>query len=151
MPTSHPIFTLAFVAAVALVVWNFVRFQRVQREYRFDGEFSGNRYECALGTTDSEGPLKCSIGATPSSLYLMATPGAERQRSMLSWRHSRDFHTVYKCDLQIPLYDLEWREGKMFFKDVIWFENNAKRFYVYVPKEIGEKLLADAGRALPLG
>jgi len=36
------------VMAIALVLWNAEVVRRFQSDYRFDGEFHGQRYECIL-------------------------------------------------------------------------------------------------------
>ena len=41
--------------------------------------------------------------------------------------------------------------GKMFFKDCPWFGIPSRKIHFYVPKHIGDKLLVEAGRMIPLG
>src|ERR1700733_10187714 len=60
------------VMAVALVLWNAGIVRRFQNDYRYDGEFLGQRYECILTFANSEYGTRCSLGADESALYLLA-------------------------------------------------------------------------------
>jgi hypothetical protein len=136
--------------AAALMIWNAKKIRAYQQDYRFEGGFTGKHYDCMLGSANSEATLRCRVGADPSHLYLMARPEDPPRPQIFSWRNQFYFRADYPTDLAIPWNDLECRPGRLFFKEVIWFRNDEKRFYVYVPREIGESLLTDAGRALPL-
>jgi hypothetical protein len=140
---------LVFVFAVLLVIWNAVRIRGYQRDYQYEGGFPGEPYPSELRTPDTEWPMKCLIGATDTALYLMADPQDHNKRLWWGWGKYASFRQFYKNDLRIPWTDLEFRAGKMFFQDVIWFENRQKKFYVFVPRAVGEKVLTDAGRAIP--
>jgi hypothetical protein len=131
-----------------LVVWRAAKIRGFQREFQFEGEFPGQPYECQLRSTDAESPVQCRIGATDTFLYLMPPQGQTRKRW---WAVTYgDFQGFSKTSLRIPWSDLQWRAGRMFFKEVIWFENRPRQFYVYVPRAIGEKVLIDAGRDIPV-
>jgi hypothetical protein len=133
-----------FVIAVALVLWNAGVVRRFQSDYRYDGEFQGQRYECSLQFANSEHGIRCSLGADGSALYLLAVP-----KRTVSWWKNRAAHSFFRANLRIPWSDVEWREKRIMLKDSIWFEIAAKRIYFYVPRDVGDKLLVDAGRKIP--
>ena len=152
-PTVHRIPpSIAFLLgglAVLLTLWNAARISSFQRDYGYQGGFPGTPYECDLRSADSEWPVRCFLGATDAALYLMADPQALK-RSWWGWEKYGSFRNVFKTNLRIPWTSLQCRAGSMFFKEVIWFENRPRRFYIYVPRAIGEKLLIDAGRQIPI-
>jgi hypothetical protein len=131
------------VMAIALVLWNAGVVRRFQSDYRYDGEFHGQRYECILTFANSEYGTRCSLGADESALYLLAVP-----KRKVSWWKNRAAHSFFRANLQIPWSDLDWREKRIVFKDCIWFEIPAKRIYFYVARDVGDKLLIEAGRKI---
>ncbi|MGA8273907.1 MAG: hypothetical protein WB919_20255 [Candidatus Sulfotelmatobacter sp.] len=143
---------VVLVFGIFLMLWNIARMRGVQRDYSYEGEFPGNHYLCDLRSAGTESTIRCQIGASDSALYLMADPETQAKLSWRPWKvQNWDFRALSNTNLRIPCTDLQYRTGKMFFRDVIWFENRSRRFYVYVPREIGDKLLIDAGRAVPNG
>jgi hypothetical protein len=120
---------LAFVAG--LMLWTVITVRQFERSYRHDGSFTGRRYDCRLQWAYAEGSTQCTLGADRSALYLF--------RSRNPWG-------VTKCDLRVPWTDLEWRPRKILFTNVMWFYVRSKRMHFHVPRDIGESLLADAGR-----
>ena len=147
---TNLIVAVGCVLAVSLVLWNIARVRRFQRDYQYDGEIPCVRYECDLRDSAAESPMRCLIGATESALYLASPEDQRRRKWWQSWGDYRAFHRYYKANLRIPWTDLEFRATTVLFKEVIWFENRSKRFYIYVPRAIGEKVLADAGREIPI-
>jgi hypothetical protein len=142
---------IAFALAILLVVWNARRIRSYQRRWTFVGQFPGTPCVCDLRTADAAWTMTCLIGATDSALYLMAQPDdLPRKRRWWQSGTNRSFRAFYKTDLCIPWNELSWRGGTMFLKQVVWFENRERRFYVCVPRAIGEKVLADARREPPL-
>jgi hypothetical protein len=147
--TPFIVFVVAGLA-VLLMVWNVAKIRSFQRDYGYEGEFPGAPYECDLRSADSEFPMQCRIGATDSALYIMANPNAQRPRTWWGWGKYGSFRSLFKSDLRIPWSEVQCRAGTMFLKKVIWFENRSRKFYVYVPRDVGEKLLTDAGREIPV-
>jgi len=128
------------VGAVVLVGWNFLNQSGFYRDYRFDGAFGGNRYECMLGGLNQEARTLCLMGADESGIYILSHPKPGRR----FWGYGT---AVFKGSLFIPWKDIECSPGDTFpFKDVIWFKLVSRRIYLYLAKEVGTKLLADAGR-----
>ena len=131
------------VIAVVLVFWNVRIVRRFQNDYRYDDEFQGQRYECIVQFANSDYGIRCSMGADASALYLLAVP-----KRKVSWWKNRAARSFFRANLQIPWSDLGWREKRIMLKDCIWFEIPAKRIYFYVPLDVGDKLLIDAGRKI---
>jgi hypothetical protein len=132
-------------AAVLLVGWNFQRLRKFARDYNFSGYFHGNRYECRLGgLTEGCGTL-CLIGADDYGVYVLPHPKPVRWLWSFPGRHQ-----IFKQSLLIPWRDINCRTGRVLFKDCIWFDLAPRKIYVHVPKDIGEKLLSDAGRKTPI-
>src|SRR5271170_4132049 len=139
-----PIIVIAiFVMAVALIFWNVGIIRRFKSDYRYGGEFHGNRYECILRFANLESGMWCSLGADASALYLLTA--TTRKRSFWTWNNRGFARDIFKTNLQIPWSDLDWREKTILVKDFIWFEIPAKKIYFYVPKDVGDKVLIDAG------
>jgi hypothetical protein len=108
----------------------------------YTGSFAGKRYECAVGGLSEECDALCFMGADESGLYLL--PHAKKPRSF--WGH----RGVFRKSLFIPWTDVAYRPGKALRKECRWFDLSARRVYFYVAKDIGEELLKDAGRGMPL-
>lgn len=135
-----------FVLAVALTFWNAGVMRRFETDYRYDGEFHGQRYECVLRFANMEYGMRCFLGADASALYLLTAPNHKRSW----WMSSRTAasNKIFKTNLRIPWTDLGWQEKTILLKDCFWFEIPAKKIYFYVPKDVGGKLLVDAGRKI---
>jgi hypothetical protein len=64
-----PIIAIAVsVMAVALIFWNAGIMRRFKSDYRCDGEFHGQRYECVLRFANLESGIWCILGADASAL-----------------------------------------------------------------------------------
>jgi hypothetical protein len=135
---------IVIAAAVLLVGWNFVRLSRFGSDYNFGGSFQGNRYECYLGGLGDGRSTLCFIGADAFGVYLLPHP--KPARWFWGFRGRYDF---FRQSLLIPWTDISCRSGKVLLKDCIWFDIASRKIYLYVPKDIGEKLLIDAGRKIP--
>jgi hypothetical protein len=142
------IVTAIFVMTVALVWWNAGILRRFKNDYRYDGEFHGNRYECVVRFANSESGIWCFLGADTAALYLLSD--SARKRSWWTWNYRSTAREFLGTDLRIPWSDLDWREKGIFIKDCIWFEIPAGKIYFYVSREVGDKLLVDAGRKIPV-
>jgi len=139
---------ILIAAVVGLYVWNIRRVLGFERDYKHDGNFAGKRYECTVGGF-SEGPgLTCFMGADGNGLYLLPHP--KPARSLWSYLGNSRRYLVFKKSLFIPWTDLGYRSGRVLLKDCVWFDLSARRVYFYVAKDVGEKLLNDAGRGMPL-
>ena len=137
---------LLVVAAAALLVgWNFRRLFRFASDYNFVGSFQGKRYECSLGGLNEGHGTLCLIGADECGLYLLPHPKPVRWL----WGYPGGVQ-VFKKSLLIPWRDIGCRTGRVLFKDCIWFDLAERKIYLYVPKDIGEKLLSDGGRQTPV-
>jgi hypothetical protein len=132
------------VMAIALVLWNVGIVWRFQNDYRYDGEFQGQRYECIVQFANSEYGTRCSLGADEWALYLLAVP-----KRKVPWWKNRTARSFFRANLRIPWSDLDWREKRIVLKNCIWFEIPPKRIYFYGPRDVGDKLLVDAGRKIP--
>lgn len=132
---------IVVIIGFALTFWNAVNWYDFDSSYRYDGEFLGKRYECSLRFANQERDALCFVGANGSGLYLLSHPG---RRAWWSYRGA------FKKNFQIPWSDLNCRAGKIFFQDCMWFDVPSRRIHFYVPKEIGDKLLTDAGREIPV-
>ncbi len=129
-----------FVLAAALILWNVGVMRRFKSEYRFEGQFQGQRYECVLRFANFDHDICASLGADSSALYLLIA--SKRKRSWFSYR--RNAYEIFKTDLRIPWTDLAWQEKRILLKDCIWFEISAKKIYFFIASDIGNKLLIDA-------
>jgi hypothetical protein len=138
------LFAIFFAAAILLVAWNFQRLNNFDRDYKFTGDFQGHRYECTLGGLAEGRGVLCMIGADNFGLYLLPDP---RPRRWLTFYPNGN--QIFKKSLLIPWKDIGCRSGSVLLKDCIWFDLAPRRIYLYVPKDIGEKLLTDAGHAIP--
>jgi hypothetical protein len=143
------IVALVFVFAGFLMIWKAARMHSLQRDYGYQSEFPGKHYPCELRSADAESAIRCLIGASDSALYLMADPEVQRKVRWWQQYQNYDFRMLSKTGLRIPWNDLECRAGKMFFKEVIWFENRPRRFYIYIPRAVAETVLSDARRPIP--
>ncbi len=139
-----PIVILIAAAAALLVGWNVQRLNRFLSDYNFTGLFQGNSYECSLGGLSDGHFTLCLIGADQYGLYLLPHPKRVR------WWAGYPRREVFKKSLLIPWTDIGCRTGKVLFKDCIWFDLAPRRIYLYVPKDIGEKMLSDAKRTIPI-
>jgi hypothetical protein len=136
--------SIAIAAIVLLIAWNFVRLYRFQTDYKFDGLFQGVRYECKLGGLGDEHRTLCLIGADEFGLYLLPHPNPPRH-----WWAYPSGYRIFKKSLYIPWTDIRCRYGRVLLKDCIWFDLKPRRVYLYVPKDVGEKVLVDARRQVP--
>jgi hypothetical protein len=134
--------TIFIAAAVFLIVWNIRRVYGFESDYKYTGSFAGKRYECAVGGLSEERDALCFMGADESGLYLLPHP------KKLRWFSG--YRGVFKKSLFIPWTDVAYRPGKALLKECLWFDLSARRVYFYIPKDVGEKLLNDAGRGMPL-
>jgi hypothetical protein len=135
---------IVIAAAVLLVAWNFQRLHHFGTDYNFSGSFQGSRYECRLGGLAGEQGALCMIGADELGLYLLPHPNPTRW----FWIR-RGKYDIFKQSLFIPWKDIGCRSGRVLLSDCIWFDLASRKIYLYVPKDIGEKLLMDAGRTIP--
>ena len=126
------------VLVVVLMGWNIARMYNFETDYRFSGYFQGTRYDCVVGGLNSEYGTICFVGADEQGLYLLPHP-----TPAFSWWKSQH-RRVLKKSLLIPWRDISCRAGRVLLKDCIWFDLAPRKVYLYVPKDIGEKLLTDA-------
>ncbi|MGA3348851.1 MAG: hypothetical protein ABSC33_07495 [Candidatus Sulfotelmatobacter sp.] len=142
-----PVIVIAvFVMAGALIFWNVGVMRRFQSEYRYVAGFQGKRYECILRFANLDHGMWCFLGADSSALYLLTA--SNRKRPWWSSSYIGVSNKIFKTDLRIPWTDLGWQEKPILLKECIWFEISAKKIYFYVPKDVGDKLLIDAGRKI---
>jgi hypothetical protein len=139
---------ILIAAVVGLYVWNIRRMLGFERDYKFDGNFVGKRYECTVGGLSEGHGLLCFMGADAAGLYLFPHP--KPARSLWSYFGNSRRYLVFRKSLLIPWTDVGYRSGRVLLKDCIWFDLAARRVYFYVAKDVGEKLLNDAGRGMPL-
>jgi hypothetical protein len=135
------------VMAAALMFWNIGVLRRFQSDYRYIGEFHGQRYECVLRFANMESGIWCFLGADASALYLLTA--SNRKRPWWSSSYTGVSNKIFKTDLRIPWTDLGWKEKRILLKDCVWFEIPAKKIYFTVPRDVGDQLLVDAGRKIP--
>lgn len=136
--------TVILTAMALLISWNYVRLHRFERDYRFPGLFGGRHYECRIGGLRSENRVLCFIGSDMSGIYLLPHPKPNRR--FLGCQIGED---VFKDSILIPWTDIHCRSGRGFFKHNIRFEIPPRKIFLYVSRDIGEKLLTDAGRNVP--
>jgi hypothetical protein len=145
-----PVFMIAvFVLAAVLMAWNIGVMRRFQNDYRYDGAFHGQRYECVLRFANMDHGFWCFLGADASALYLLTASNRKRR-----WWASSPLgvsNKIFKTDIRIPWTDLGWQEKTIVLKNCVWFEIPGKKIYFYAPVEVGNKLLIDAGRKIPSG
>lgn len=132
MNTDLIIACIGLAFGAGLILWIVTTARQFQRSYRHDGRFAGRRYDCRLQWSYAEGTTRCSLGADQSALYLFGP--------------STTWSGALKHDLRIPWTDLEWRPRKILFLNEMRFYVPSKRMHFHVPRDIGESLLADAGR-----
>jgi hypothetical protein len=133
---------LVFVAAGLLVLWNARNQNSFARDYAYQGSFAGTRYECIVGGLYSDDRVLCMAGADRAGIYFLPHP--KRQRL---FRNSG--YSIFKKSLLIPWQDMSYCSKKVLFKDCIWFDLSPRKIWIYVPREVGEKLLTDAHREIP--
>jgi hypothetical protein len=136
--------TLAFVTIVALWVFLASSVRRFECGYQFDGEFQGNLYECVITGFYSETSDLCWIGANRSHLLLLSHP-----KGAGSWLGFPIQHQGLDKNLSISWREISFRPRKLFFSNSVWFELQTSKTGFSVPREVAEKVLADAGRELP--
>jgi hypothetical protein len=142
-----PVIAIAvFVLAAVLMFWNAGVMRRFKRDYRYDGEFHGQRYECVMRFANIESGMWCFLGADATALYLLTA--SDRKRRWWASSYTGVSNEIFKTDLRLPWTDLGWQEKTILLKDCVWFEIPAKKIYFYVPKDVGDKLLVDAGRKI---
>ncbi len=129
------------VLGLALTFWSGANWYLFQSGYRYNSEFLGKRYECSLMFVSAENSNLCFVGADGAGLYLLSHPDGKGWW----WRYGV---VGFKKNLQIPWSDLECRPRTVLFKECMWFEIPSRKIYFYIPREIGEKLLIDAGRKI---
>jgi len=135
-----PFFLLVFALGVALTLWFARKMRDFLNDYSYLGAFAGQRYDCMLRFAGSEYDTPCAVGADSSALYLFASSSYKRRW----WARGRT--RMLKQALRIPWTDLQWQESRILFKEVIRFEVTGRKIYFFIPKEIGTKVLADAGQ-----
>jgi hypothetical protein len=138
---------IVIAVVISLLVWNIRRMLEFERDYKYDGNFGGKRYECTVGGLSESPGLLCFTGADANGLYLM--PHARPGRTLWSYLGNGRRYWVFRKSLFIPWTDLGYRSGRVLLKDCVWFDLSGRRVYFYVAKDVGEKLLNDAGRGLP--
>ncbi len=136
------------VLAAALMYWNVGVMRRFKSDYRYEGGFQGQRYECVLRLANMEYGMWCFLGADASALYLLTA--SKRKRRWWSCSYTGVSNQIFKTDLRIPWTDVDWKEKRILFKDYIWFEIPEKKIYFTVHRDVGDKLLVDAGRKIPV-
>lgn len=134
----------ALAGAALLIAWTARNSKRFYRDYAFTGAFDGKVQECWLGGLATKAPTLCFAGADRTGIYLLAPP-AQRRR----WNIFGTSRGVLKQSLHLPWTDFEARAGLAAFRKVIWLRFDARRIYLYVPREIGLALLLAGGRAVP--
>jgi len=133
---------IILVAAVLLVLWS-VRNQRsFEGDYLYQGSFQGNRYECIVGGLYSEDRMLCMTGADRSGIYFLPHPKPQRL-------FQNSGRAVFRKSLFIPWQDMTYCSKKVLFRDCLWFDLSPRKIWIYVPREIGEKLLTDGHREVP--
>ena len=137
------LFAILCAVAAALLLWNINRWRSFLGDYQYPGVFQGHQYECRVGGLDQESRVLCMIGADESGLYLLPHP--KKIRWYLG--DSRG-NKIFKKSLRIPWQDIACRYARVLFEDCIRFDLAPRKTYLYVPKDMGEKLLADAGRKI---
>jgi hypothetical protein len=140
---SHAMMPLGFalfaVFAVSLMYLSARRQRRFYRDYQLDGPFLGDSYDCKVGGLDAEYKTFCRVAADPVRLYILPYPK----------RRGWSTDPVFNRSLAIPWADIEYKLGWVPVQRCIWFKMNARRVYLYVPKETGIRLLRDAGLPIP--
>lgn len=133
------------IIGLALTFWYAVNWHGFLSDYRFHGEFQGQRYDCTLRFANAETGCRCMVGANESGLFLLSDPEYKR-----SWRRSmfKQLSVPFDKNLQISWSDLQFRAGKMFLKECIWFDVPARNVHFFVPKDVGDKLLLDGKQAI---
>ena len=53
---------------------------------------------------------------------------------------------MFRYSLRIPWQDIEYRRSSLFLRPCIWFDIPSKKIHLYLAADIGERLLAEAGR-----
>ena len=144
---TFAIIIAVFAITAALMFWNIGVMRRFQSDYRYIGEFHGQRYESVLRFANMETGIWCFLGADASALYLLTASDRKRRWWTSSYRGVSN--EIFKTDLRIPWTDMGWKEKTILLKDYIWFEIPGKKIYFTVPKDAGDKLLVDAGRKIP--
>jgi hypothetical protein len=131
------------IIGVALTFWNGANWYGFVSGYRYNSEFQGKRYECRLRFATSECDSLCFIGANESGLYLLYHPASKGWW----WKFGAG---GFNKNLEIPWSDLDYRPVTMLFKDCIRLEIPSRKIYFYIPKDIGDQLLIDAKRKIPI-
>jgi len=138
---------LAILAIVALcVLWARLASSALafEGDYRFEGEFPGKLHECVFNPSYGEAGYLCWIGANGSHLFLLNHADGKGSRFGLPFEQ-RGFDK----NLSIPWRAISLRPRRFFLKDCVWFELPAIRVGFYLPRDVAEKVLADAGRQSP--
>ncbi len=135
--------TLFFIAAALLVLWNVRNYNGFERAYAYQGSFPGERYECLVGGLYSEDRVLCMAGADRAGIYFLPHPKPQRL-------FQNSGYPIFKKSFFIPWQDMNYCSKKVLFKDCIWFDLSPRKIWIYVPREVGEKLLADAHREIPI-
>jgi hypothetical protein len=118
------------------------RMQRLQREFGFAGGFPGAGYESVVTFAHAESGYRCRAGADAEALYLIA-PADRGRRGGFGGEATEPL----RSDLRIPWNQMETRPGNVFLKKILWFHLRARGLSFYMPSDVGERLLADAGRS----
>lgn len=143
-PLTLVVIIVVWAIAIPLMIWNYRIVTRFENSYRYDSEFPGARYDCQLRFANTEFYELCSVGADQSALYLL--PAANQH---IPWLGSNR-EMIFKKKLRIPWTDLQYRFKRITFKECVWFEIPERKIYFYIPKDVGERALTDAGRAVPI-
>jgi hypothetical protein len=82
------------------------------------------------------------MGADRAGIYIFPYP------------HNQKFfgnsgYGIFKKTLLIPWRDFTYCSKRVLFKDCIWFDLSPRKIWIYVPRDVGEKLLADGYREVP--
>ena len=136
------ILPIILAAAVLLMLWNVRNQLSFERDYSYHGSFAGQGYECVVGGLNSERRMWCIAGADRCGIYFLPHP----KKQNLFWNSGIG---ASKKSLRIPWQDVTYCCKRVLFKDCIWFDLSPRKVWIYVPREIGEKLLIDGYREVP--
>lgn len=135
-------FLFVIFAGVGVVLSTAGRLRRCEAEYSADDSFGGRRHMARIRLANIEAPIICLMGADEDALYVLK----DRRVKNTWWRRS-NYSTSLHHNMRIPWSDLTYRADQILFKRRMWFAVTSKQMSFFMNFEMGQRLLAEAGKA----
>jgi hypothetical protein len=135
----------AVLAVVALLFYGWYRndLRRLTRDFARQQPFDGKLHACLVRFPLDDTKTDCLLGANDAGLYMTSSSAALKSNGRWSVRYY-----VIRTPLFIPWSCVQVGDAKFPLRGYFRFSVPSNKATFFVPREIGERLLGDAGRTL---